>query len=85
MKAILGSVLKKKVTKIITELGIGVLEIIIDLPISFMVFNSIEYNKSSKKIMLHYWIDDELEMTYDFDELENEDKLEILRILSDFL
>lgn len=83
MKAILGGVIKKKVINHINHLGTGVLEIVIELPVSFITFNSIEYLQNINKVMLHHWTDDDLEMTYDFDDLEDEDKLEIFKILSD--
>ncbi len=83
MKAILSGVIKKKVINHITKIGTGVLEIVIELPISFITFNSIEYLQTTNKIMLHHWTDDDLEMTYDFDDLEDEDKLEIFKILSE--
>ncbi len=85
MKAIFGGVLKKKLIKLITELGIGVLEIVIDIPTSVTIFHSVEYLAESKKIMLHRWEEDDIELSYDFDDLDNEDKLEVLRILSEFL
>ncbi len=83
MKVILGKIIKKKTIKIIKTLGIDIFEIVIKMPVSFIVFDSIEYVESSDKIILHYWEED-FDMSYDFDELENEDKLKIYEILSKF-
>ncbi len=83
MKVILGKIIKKKTIKIIKTLGIDIFEIVIKMPVSFIVFDSIEYVESSDKIILHYWEED-FDMSYDFDELENEDKLKIYEILSNF-
>lgn len=84
MEVILGKIIKKKTIKIIKTIGIDIFEIVIKMPISFIVFDSIEYVESTGKIILHYWEED-YDMTCDFDDLENEDKLKIYEILSKFL
>lgn len=84
MKVILSKIIKKKTIKIIKTVGIDVLELVIKLPVSFIVFDSIEYIESTGKIVLHYWEDD-FDMSYDFDDLDNEDMLKIYEVLSKFL
>lgn len=75
--------MKKKVTKLIKILGIGLNELIIDMELSFITFNSIEWVKGENKIYLHI-LDayDDLELSFDFDDLSKEDKQEVYNILS---
>lgn len=78
MKEIFSSVIRKKVIRLINDIGLGVSEIIIDLPLSFDTFNTIEL--SNNLIILHKFID-ELDYTTDFDYLDDEDKLEVYKFL----
>jgi hypothetical protein len=78
MKEIFSSVIRRKVIKLINDIGLGVSEIIIDLPLSFETFNTIELNNNS--ITLHKFMDD-LDYTTDFDYLDDEDKLEVYKLL----
>ena len=78
MKEIFSSVIRKKVIRLINDIGLGVSEIIIDLPLSFDTFNTIEL--SNNLIILHKF-NDELDYTTDFDYLDDEDKLEVYKFL----
>ena len=78
MKEIFSSVIRKKVIRLITDIGLGVNEIFIDLPLSFDTFNTIELDNNS--IILHKFNDD-LDYTTDFDDLDDEDKLEVYKSL----
>ena len=78
MKEIFSSVIRKKVIRLITDIGLGVNEIVIDLPLSFDTFNTIELDNNS--IILHKFNDD-LDYTTDFDDLDDEDKLEVYKSL----
>lgn len=78
MKEIFSSVIRKKVIRLINDIGLGVSEIIIDLPLSFDTFNTIEL--SNNLIILHKF-NDELDYTTDFDDLYDEDKLEVYKFL----
>jgi hypothetical protein len=78
MKEIFSSVIRKKVIKLINDIGLGVSEIIIDLPLSFETFDTIELDNNS--ITLHKFMD-ELDYTTDFDYLDDEDKLEVYKLL----
>lgn len=83
MKVILGKVVKKKVIKLIKDIGKDIFELVIELPVSFVVFDSIEYIESTQKLILHYWEED-FDMSYDFDDLDNDDKIKIYEVLSKF-
>lgn len=78
MKEIFSSVIRKKVIRLINDIGLGVSEIIIDLPLSFETFNTIELNNNS--ITLHKF-NDVLDYTTDFDDLDDDDKLEVYKLL----
>lgn len=56
-------------------MGIGLTELVMDIDLSFATFNSIEYVKAENKIYLYIMReDDDLEISYDFDDLDKEDK-----------
>lgn len=78
MKEIFSSVIRRKVIRLINDIGLGVSEIIIDLPLSFETFDTIELDNNS--ITLHKFMD-ELDYTTDFDYLDDEDKLEVYKLL----
>jgi hypothetical protein len=67
--------MKRKITKMILIMGIGLTELIMDIELSFATFNSIEYVKAENKIYLYIMHEDEdIEISYDFDDLDKEDK-----------
>lgn len=75
--------MKRKTAKIIQILGIGLHEIVMDLELSFGTFNSIEWSKEENKIYLHIFNDfDDSQLTFDYDDLDREDKLEIYILLA---
>ena len=75
--------MKRKISKIIQILGIGLNELIIDIDLSIGLFNSIEWVKSENKIWLHIlYEDDEIDISYDFDDLDQFDKYIIYTLLS---
>lgn len=78
MKEIFSSVIRRKVIRLINDIGLGVSEIIIDLPLSFDTFDTIELDNNT--IILHKFVD-ELDYNTDFDELDDEDKLEVYKLL----
>jgi len=82
MKEIFGSVIRKKVTKLISDIGLDISEIVIDLPLSFDTFDTIELNNNI--IILHRFLDN-LDYSYLFDELDDEDKLEVYKLLFIYL
>lgn len=84
MKEIFNSVIRKKVRILIKTLGADVPELIINLPLSIAEFDSIEWNPDSKRIYLNIF-DEDLEYSQDFDDLPDTDKIEIYKILYNFL
>lgn len=76
--------MKSKIIKIIKILGFGFNELIVDLPLSSGHFDSIEYVPDEDIILLHIFEDDNLDISFDFDDLPEEDKLKIWKILSIF-
>jgi hypothetical protein len=82
MKEIFSSVIRKKVTKLISDIGLDISEIVIDLPLSFETFDTIELN--NKTILLHRF-ETNLDYIYLFDELDDEDKLEVYKLLYFYL
>lgn len=75
--------MKKKVSKIILILGIGLTEIIMDIDLSLGTFNSIEWVKSENKIWLHmFHEDDDIQISFDFDDLDKIDKYVVYTLLA---
>ncbi|HOB26386.1 MAG TPA: hypothetical protein PKG93_04500 [Bacilli bacterium] len=56
-----------------------------DFELELYDFNSIEYDEKSDKIYLHIFEDDDLDITYDFDDLSEDDQLSIYVTLSSIL
>ena len=78
--------MKKKVANMVRIMGIGLNELVIDFQTSVATFNSIEWIKSENKLYLHIFRDDdEIQISFDFDDLSKDDKLEIYVILSSIL
>jgi hypothetical protein len=84
MKEIFSIVIKRKVKGLIEVLGVNISEIVVDIPVSDDIFNSIEYDIKDDKIYL-YIFDDELEYIFDFDELIDEEKVQVYKILELYL
>lgn len=84
MKEIFSTVIKRKVKNLIKVLGINISEIVVDIPVSDDIFHSIEYDIKDDKVYL-YIFDEELEYIFDFDELRDDEKVEVYRILELYL
>lgn len=82
MKEIFSSVIRRKVTKLISDIGLDVSEIVIDLPLSFETFDTIELTNNN--IILHRFLDN-LDYTFPFEQLDDEDKLEVYKLLFIYL
>lgn len=80
MKVIINKILKEKAIKLVKDLGIGIYEIVLDIQLTFALCNSIEYVKSEDKIYIHIFEED-YDLVIDFEDLEEIDMLEILRVL----
>jgi len=75
--------MKRKLSKIIKILGVGLTELVIDIETSVAVFNSIEWSKSENKIWLHiFHDDDDIQLSFDFDDLDELDKYIVFTLLS---
>lgn len=85
MKVILQKIIKKKVENLIKNLGGNTLELLVEMPLSFSICDSIEYNEMEKRIYIHIFDDDDFDLICDFDDIEEEDKLKVYQILSSFL
>ena len=82
MKEIFSSVIRKKVTNLIIDIGLDISEIVIDLPLSFDTFDTIELNNNI--IILHRF-EGNLDYSLLFDELDDNDKLEVYKLLYIYL
>ena len=76
----INKILRKKVINSIKILGIGIRELVFDIELSEMTINSIEFDDKHNIVLLHIFKCD-LDMTYDFDDLSEKDKLTIIRTL----
>ena len=81
MNAIYKNRIRKKVIENLTRIGIDSFEIILDIELSEMTINSIEWIESENSIIVHVFSDD-IDYYYEFDELNEEDRLLILSTLS---
>lgn len=77
--------MKHKIINMIKILGIGMSELIIDLDLDSASFNSIEWNKTDNRVYLHIFEDDNLDITYDFDDLSIDDQMNVYITLSGIL
>jgi len=71
---------KIEIISIIVQLGIDETELIFDIKLKKIIFNSIEWVKKSNQVILHKFIDDN-DYEYNFDELPKEIKNEIHNIM----
>lgn len=81
MKAIYKNLVRKKVIENIKRIGVDVSEIVLDIELSEMTINSIEYLESDKSLFVHVFTGD-LDHYYEFDDLSENDKILILSTLS---
>ena len=82
MKEIFSGVIRKKVTKLISDIGLDISEIVIKLPLSIETFDTIELINNT--IILHRF-EANLDYIFLFDHLEDEDKLEVYKLLFIYL
>jgi hypothetical protein len=74
--------MKKKIIKLIRILGIGIDELVLNLDLDSASFDSIEWDREENKIYLHIFGEDDLDISFDFDELSEKDHQDIYNILS---
>lgn len=82
MKKILCKVMKNKVIILIKIIGFGLNEILLSFPLTIADFDSIEWDDETDKVYLHILKDDDYDVVVDFDELTEEDQLQVYKILS---
>lgn len=81
MEIIYRKLIRKKVIDLIELIGINVSEVVLDIQLSEMTINTIEWIPSEDVLLVHVFQDD-LDFFYDFDELLEVDRLLILTTLS---
>lgn len=81
MKKILCRIVRDKIIELIKVLGIGFNEIVIELNLDAGSFETIEYVEEEDSIILHIFADEDFDMPFDYDELEESDQLKIYNIL----
>lgn len=81
MKVLYDSFIKKRVISEIKRIGEGICEIIVDIPLSFSTANTIEFDEIDNRVILHVFEFPDFDICYDFDDLETEDKIEIINSL----
>jgi hypothetical protein len=84
MKKIMVRVMKNKIVQLIKILGIGTNELVIDINLECGNFETIEWNQEDDKIYLHIFEDEDIDITFDFEELSEEDQLKLYQILAIF-
>jgi|LakMenEpi03Aug12_release.lakeMendotaPanAssembly.Ray.scaffolds.fasta_scaffold825285_2 hypothetical protein len=78
MNIILHNLIRKRTIEVIEDLGDGIQELIIDIELSFGTVHSIE--SFNKQIIVHVFKSD-LDLTFDFDDLKEQDKFRIWKAL----
>lgn len=73
--------MEKKVATLIRILGIGIMELIIEIDLEVGLFNSIECDKDNK-VYLHIFEEDDLDISVDFTNLSDDDQMRVLVLLS---
>lgn len=74
--------MKKKVKDLIKITGIGLNELVIEIPLGDITFNSIEFVEESDKIILHKFEDEDLDYEFDFEDLDEEKQILVYKQLS---
>lgn len=76
---------KKKLISIVKYLGITFDEVVVDIVLAEVSFNSIEWRRKGNQIILHKFID-EFDYEFNYDEMPKQIKKEIyLFLLREFL
>lgn len=76
---------KKKLVSLIKYLGITFDEVVVDIIVDEVIFNSIEWRRKGNQVILHKFID-ELDYEFNYDELPKKLKKQIyLFLLREFL
>lgn len=82
MKKLVLFAMRNEVIKLIKILGIGLNEIVIEFNLECGNFETIEYNPEDDSLVLHIFQDEDLDITFDFDDLDEEDQKQVYRTLA---
>lgn len=85
MKKFLDKKMKHEIINMIKILGIGMSELIMDFDLDSATFNSIEWDSSDNKVYLHIFEEGDFDITYDFEDLDVDDQMEIYITLASIL
>jgi hypothetical protein len=84
VKKILHNIIKEKTIFLIRRIGNGLNEIVFTIDLEFSRFDTIEYDEQNNIIILHLFEDD-YDFVFDYEILDEEDKLKILNYLRNYL
>jgi hypothetical protein len=73
--------MKKKLISLIKILGITQDEVIIDIDILETTFNTIEWRRKGNQVILHKFLEGDIEIEFNYDELPKKMKKEIYLFL----
>jgi len=73
--------MKKKLISLIKILGITQDEVIIDIDILETTFNTIEWRRKGHQVILHKFLEGDIEIEFNYDELPKKMKKEIYLFL----
>lgn len=74
--------MKNKIINLIKLLGFGLNELLMNINLPIGEFDSVEWDIETNKVFLHIFKDDDLDIMLDFDELDEENQLELYKLLS---
>lgn len=77
--------MKREIVKAIRIMGIGTNEVLMDFYLSIGFFESIEWSPSDGDIWLHMFSDDGFQISVEWDDLSNDDKMEVYIVLRSIL
>ena len=73
--------MKNKIINLIKLLGFGLNELLMNINLPIGEFDSVEWDIEANKVFLHIFKDD-LDIMLDFDELDEENQLELYKLLA---
>lgn len=74
--------MKNKIINLVKLLGFGLNELLMNISLPMGDFDSVEWDAETNKVILHIFKEDNLDIEFDFDDLDEESQLELYKILS---
>jgi len=74
--------MKNKIINLIKLLGFGLNELLMNINLPIGEFDSVEWDIETNKVFLNIFKDDDLDIMLDFDELDEENQLELYKLLA---